>query len=574
MELKGAEIFIECLKAEGVDVIFGYPGGRVLDIYDALYKQKDVKHILVRHEQGAAHAADGYARTTGKVGVCLATSGPGATNLVTGIATAHMDSIPMVAFTGQVHTAAIGTDAFQEADLTGITMPVTKHNYLVKKVEDLAGTIKEAFHLARNGRPGPVLIDIPSDIAQAKCEFVYPKTIDMPNYQPTIKGNPRQIKQAIQMLNSAERPVILAGGGILSANASKELLEFLKTTTIPVSTTLMGLSCVPSSFKNNLGMPGMHGTAAANYAIHHADLLIAIGMRFDDRITGKISEFGKTAKVIHIDIDPAEINKCIPATLPIIGDAKEILKELNTELKKVTLSGYKDWHVQLDQWKTTHPLIYTKDSKVIKPQQVLETINELTKGEAVVVTDVGEHQMWSCQYVDFKYPRRWASSGGLGTMGFGVPAAMGAAFGNPDKEIICISGDGSVQMNIQELGTIATHKVPVKIFILNNHYLGMVRQWQSLFYGERFSHTDLTECQPDFMKLAEAYCIKGINITKPSELKDKIKEALKHKGPVLVNVLIAREENVFPMVPPGGVLNKMIFHPEAESSSKGKGSIK
>lgn len=564
MELKGAEIFIECLKAEGVDVIFGYPGGRVLDIYDALYKQKAVKHILVRHEQGAAHAADGYARTTGKVGVCLATSGPGATNLVTGIATAHMDSIPMVAFTGQVHTGAIGTDAFQEADLTGITMPITKHNYLVKKVEDLAPIIKEAFHIARSGRPGPVLVDIPSDIAQARCEFNYPKNVDIPNYQPTIKGNPKQIKQAVSMINSAEHPIILAGGGVLSANGSKELAEFIKLTSIPVSITLMGLSCLPSTHKLNLGMPGMHGTAVANYGIHHADLIIAIGMRFDDRITGKISEFGKNAKVIHIDIDPAEINKCITATLPIIGDAKEILKELNNELKKVEIKKFSAWHTQLQEWQKNHPLFYEKDSKVIKPQFVLETINELTAGEGIYITDVGEHQMWSCQYLQFKNPRQWASSGGLGTMGYGVPAAMGAAFGNPDKQIICISGDGSVQMNIQELGTIATNNIPVKIFIMNNHYLGMVRQWQSLFYGNRFSSTNLEECQPDFMKIAEAYCIKGITIKNPAEVKSKIKEALKHKGPVLTNIIIAREENVFPMVPPGGILNKMIFHPEME----------
>lgn len=557
--MKGARILIESLVKEKVEVIFGYPGGQALEIYNELYGEKRLKHILVRHEQGAGHAADGYARTTGKVGVCLTTSGPGATNLVTAIATAYMDSIPMVAITGQVGTSFIGKDAFQESDMTGITMPITKHNYLVKETKDIARVVKEAFHLARTGRPGPVLIDIPKDVTINQCEFVWPETLDMPNYKPTIKGNPRQIKQAVELILQAKKPLILAGGGIISAKAAEELLELIELSGIPVSPTLMGLSAVNSQHKLNLGMPGMHGTAAANYGISAADLLIAIGMRFDDRITGKVSEFAKQAKIIHIDIDPAEINKSVRVHLPIIGDAKEVMKELLTVLKKEKIPAFTEWQKQLKHWAEKHPLAYKKSKTVIKPQQVIETLNILTKGEAVVTTDVGTHQMFACQYLNQKHPHGFASSGGLGTMGYGVPAAVGAAFGNPKKTIICISGDGSVQMNIQELGTIATHKLPIKIIIINNRYLGMVRQWQEIFYNNRFSHVDLHECQPDFIKLAEAYGIKGILISKPQDLETKLAEALKHKGPVVVDVITEEEENVFPMVPPGGVLDKMLF---------------
>jgi acetolactate synthase-1/2/3 large subunit len=558
--MKGAKILIESLLKEDVEVVFGYPGGQVLDIYDALYAEKRLKHILVRHEQGAAHAADGYARTTGKVGVCLATSGPGATNLVTGIATAYMDSIPMVAISGQVPTTAIGTDAFQEADMTGITLPITKHNYLVRDVKDLTRIVKEAFHLARTGRPGPVLIDIPSDIAKAVCEFEYPtEPLVLDNYRPTIKGNPRQIKQAIELILSSQRPLFLAGGGLLSAGACAEFTELVDTLQIPVSPTLMGLGCIPTEHPLNLGMPGMHGTATANYAICESDLLIAIGMRFDNRITGKLAEFAPKAKVIHIDIDPAEINKCIPVHLPIIGDAKEIVKEFLQELKAQKKPKYTEWLKQLKTWQKTHPLAYDTDSKFVKPQYLLEVLNKLTKGESVYTTDVGTHQMFACQYLKLTRPRQWASSGGLGTMGYGVPAAMGAAFGNKGKDIYCISGDGSFQMNIQELGTIATNKLPVKIIIFNNHWLGMVRQWQEIFYQGHYSHTDLTECQPDFMKIAEAYGIKGIRITKPSEVEPAFKEMIKHKGPVILDAHIERAENVFPMVPPGGILNKMLF---------------
>ncbi len=557
--MKGAKILIESLVKENVEVVFGYPGGSVLEIYNELYGEKRLKHILVRHEQGAGHAADGYARTTGKVGVCLATSGPGATNLVTAIATAYMDSIPMVAITGQVGTAFIGKDAFQESDMTGITMPITKHNYLVKDPKDLARTIKEAFHLARTGRPGPVLIDIPKDVTINQCEFEWPETLDMPNYKPTIKGNPRQIKQAAELIVAAKQPLILAGGGVISSKAWEELLELVNLASLPVSTTLMGMTAVPTKHKLNVGMPGMHGTATANYAISSADLIIAIGMRFDDRITGKISEFAKQAKIIHIDIDPAEINKSIHVDLPIIGDAKHVVAELISELQKHKLPKYTQWHAQLAHWAEKHPLGYKKSKTIIKPQQVMETINVLTKGDAVITTDVGTHQMFACQYLSFKSPHGFASSGGLGTMGFGVPAAVGAAFGNPKKMIICVSGDGSVQMNIQELGTISTHNLPIKIIIINNKYLGMVRQWQEIFYNGRISHTDLHECQPDFMKIAEAYGIKGVTISKPAELEKKLEEAFKHKGPALINILTEEEENVFPMVPPGGVLDKMLF---------------
>ena len=558
--MKGAKILLESLVKENVEVVFGYPGGSVLEIYNELYGEKRLKHILVRHEQGAGHAADGYARTTGKVGVCLATSGPGATNLVTAIATAYMDSIPLIAVTGQVATGVIGKDAFQESDMTGITMPITKHNYLVKDVKDLAKTIKEAFHLARTGRPGPVLIDIPKDVTINQCEFVWPETLDMPNYKPTIKGNPRQIKQAAELIAQAKKPLLLSGGGVISSKAWEQLQTLVNFSQIPVSTTLMGMSSIPSKHKLNIGMPGMHGTATANYAISQADLLIAVGMRFDDRITGKISEFAKHAKIIHIDIDPAEINKSIHVDLPIIGDAKHVLEDLTAELKNHKLSKFVEWHAQLKHWQEKHPLGYKKNAKVIKPQQVIEMINVLTKGEAVVTTDVGTHQMFTCQYLNQKHPHGFASSGGLGTMGFGVPAAVGAAFGNPKKNIICVSGDGSVQMNIQELGTIATHNLAVKIIIINNKYLGMVRQWQEIFYNGRISHTDLHECQPDFMKIADAYGIKGVLISKPAELEKKLDEAFKHKGPVLINILTEEEENVFPMVPPGGVLDKMLFH--------------
>ncbi|GBR77370.1 acetolactate synthase large subunit [Candidatus Termititenax dinenymphae] len=557
--MKGAKILIESLVKEGVEVIFGYPGGRVLDIYDALYQEKRIRHILVRHEQGAGHAADGYARSTGKVGVCLTTSGPGATNLVTAIATAYMDSVPLVAITGQVSVGQIGKDAFQEADMTGITIPITKHNYLVKDVKNIAATIKEAFWLARSGRPGPVLVDIPSDICTQDTEFKYPDKIDLPNYKPTLKGNPRQIKQAAELLINAKRPLILSGAGIINAGASKELTELVQITKIPITTTLLGLGSIPPADGCFLGMPGMHGTAAANYSICEADVIFAIGMRFDDRITGNPKYFANQAKIIHADIDPAEINKCIPADVPIIGDAREILKELLVLLKKDKFPVHLEWAKQIKQWQKEFPMTYEKNNKIIKPQQVMETLNELTKGNAFYITDVGTHQMFAAQYLQIKSPRHFLSSGGLGTMGFGMPAAMGTAAAHPKDNVICLVGDGGMQMNLQELGTIATNKLPVKTLIINNRWLGMVRQWQQLFYREHYSHTDLEDAQPDFLKLAEAYGIKGVQISDPKNLAKQLKEILEHKGPVLANILVARDENVYPMVPSGGVLGKMLF---------------
>ncbi len=504
-KMKGAKILLECLKKEGVDTIFGYPGGRVLDIYDAIYQQKDIKHYLVRHEQGAAHAADAYARSTGRVGVCLSTSGPGATNLVTGIATAYMDSIPMVALTGQVSTTLLGKDAFQEADITGITLPITKHNFLVKNIKDLAWTIKAAFYIASTGRPGPVLVDLPSDIMTAETEFNYPKEIDIPSYRPTYKGNPKQVKSAVDMIKKAKAPVIIVGGGVILSNASREVQELVNITNFPTTFTLMGLGAIPTDHKMYLGMSGMHGTAYSNYALSHCDLLIAIGMRFDDRVTGKLAEFVAKAKIIHIDIDPAEINKCVRVTLPIIGDVKEVVSALNKELKDTKLPSFKEWDQQILDWKSKHSMAYNKEGEVIKPQEVIEMINKITGGDAIYTTEVGENQMWAAQYLNLKHPRSFITSGGLGTMGFGLPAAIGAQAGNPGKLVIDIAGDGSIQMNIQEFGTAATYKFPVKVVILNNQYLGMVRQWQDLFYGKRLSETDMIDKQPNFVKIAEAY---------------------------------------------------------------------
>ncbi|MDR2431703.1 MAG: biosynthetic-type acetolactate synthase large subunit [Candidatus Margulisbacteria bacterium] len=556
--MKGSEILIEALVKEGVEVIFGYPGGRALEIYDALYAEKRLRHILVRHEQGAGHAADGYARATGKTGVCLTTSGPGATNLVTAIATAYMDSVPLVAITGQVSVGQIGKDAFQEADMTGITMPITKHNYLVRRAEDIAPTIKEAFYLAGAGRPGPVLVDMPSDVCRQSTEFKYPEKIELPNYKPTIKGNPRQIKQAAELLKNAARPLIISGGGVITSGACPELAELVKLTKIPVASTMLGLGAAPPD-EYFLGMPGMHGTAVANYAICAADVIFAVGMRFDDRITGDPEHFAKQAKIIHADIDPAEINKCVPADVPIIGDAKEILRELLARLKKEHFERRTEWLQQIAAWRQKYPLRYQKDSRVIKPQQLLEALNDLTGGDAVYVADVGTHQMFAAQYLRITAPRRFLSSCGLGTMGFALPAAMGAAAARPKERIICLAGDGGIQMNIQELGTIASEKLPVKIIILNNQWLGLVRQWQQLFYQGHYSHTDLRGRQPDFLKLAEAYGIKGVELKDPQLFAKQLKAALAFKGPVLINALVKRDENVYPMVPAGGVLNKMLF---------------
>lgn len=551
VKLSGAEILVKCLEEEGVEAIFGYPGGQVLDIYDALYNSS-LKHYLVRHEQGAAHAADGYARATGKPGVCLATSGPGATNLVTGIATAYMDSVPMVAITGQVPTALLGRDSFQEADITGITLPITKHNFLVNDVNDLARTIKEAFYLATTGRPGPVLIDIPKDVSQKKATYHYPEKVHVKGYKPTREGNKGQINQAAKVIAEAERPVIYAGGGIIISEAHGELFRLAELIQSPVTTTLMGKGGFPETHALSLGMLGMHGTKAANNAVTECDVLIAVGARFDDRVTGKVAEFAPKAKIIHIDIDPAEIGKNVSVDVPIVGDVRMVLAELNGKLSQHQ-GG--EWLAQVGKWKADYPQGYEQNGK-IKPQYVVEQIYEVTKGEAIITTEVGQNQMWAAQFYKYTQPRSFVSSGGLGTMGYGFPAAIGAKVGNPDKVVIDIAGDGSIQMNIQEMATAVHYNIPVIIAILNNNFLGMVRQWQEIFYDRRYSHTEISG--PDFVKLAEAYGALGIRVTEPSQVKPALEEAVRAKRPVIIDFVVEREENALPMVPPGGAISRMI----------------
>lgn len=549
----GAEILVDALREEGVEVIFGYQGGAVLPIFDVIYRTKEPRVVLVRHEQAAAHAADGYARSKGKVGVCIATSGPGATNLVTGIATAYMDSVPLVALTGQVPTAMIGNDAFQEADIVGITRPITKQNYLVKRTEDLGRIVKEAFYLARSGRPGPVLIDIPKDVSTGKCKQERLGTVSLRSYNPTYKGHPLQIKKAAEAIAKAKRPVIYAGGGVISSNAADRLKELAEKTKIPVTNTLMGLGGFPGTHPLFLGMLGMHGTKYANFAVNEADLLIACGARFDDRVTGKMDEFAKGATIIHIDIDPSEIGKNIPCHIPIVGDVGLVLEELNKIVKPPEIS---EWQTKISEWKRRYPLTYENNGE-LKPQYVIEKIYELTKGEAIITTEVGQNQMWAAQYYKFDKPRRFLSSGGLGTMGYGFPAAIGAQVANPGAVVFDIAGDGSIQMNIQELATAVAEKLPVKIAILNNQYLGMVRQWQELFFGKRYSYSEISVA-PCFVKLAEAYGILGIRVERKEEVEEAIKKALAYEGPVLLDFRIAREENVYPMVPAGAALTQMI----------------
>jgi len=548
MKLNGAKIVFECLRLEGVDTIFGYPGGVVIPFFDELPNYPEIHHILVRHEQGAAHAADGYARATGKVGVAIATSGPGATNLVTGIATAYSDSIPTVFFTGQVVRSGIGTDFFQEIDITGITLPITKHNYLVLDVKDLAKTIKEAFYLARSGRPGPVLIDIPRDVFSEICEFNYPTGVDITGYKPTIKGNPLQIKRAAQLMAKSERPLILAGNGVIGANASAHLAELAHKTQTPVITTLLGRGSFADQDPLCMGMLGMHGTAWANKALCQADLLIAVGMRFDDRATGKLSGFAPHAKVIHIDVDPAEIGKNVKVDVPVVGDAGQVLTALNREVSE---SSHQSWLDQLSAWKSLYRIDYENDARLL-PQYILQTFSRIDQGRSVVVTGVGQHQMWAALHIDYSYPRHFISSGGQGTMGYDLPAALGAQIGCPHKTVVVISGDGSLQMTVQELGTIMQEKAPVKIFLFNNGYLGMVRQWQELFYNKNYMATPLLN--PHFDKLAAAYEIPYIGVGKKSQVESAITQALLTPGPCLVEFKIAREENVFPMVPPGKTL--------------------
>lgn len=552
MKLTGAKILIECLKREGVEVIFGYPGGAVLPIFDVLY-DSPIKFVLTRHEQGAAHAADGYARATGKVGVCIATSGPGATNLTTGIATAYMDSTPVVAITGQVKTFLIGNDAFQEADVTGITRPITKYNYLVKDVKELARTVREAFHIAFTGRPGPVLIDLPVDVQLQETEFIWPEEIKIRGYKPTYYGHPGQIKKAAKAIVEAKRPIFYIGGGIISSEAHYELRELAEKLKIPVTSTLMGLGGFPGTHELFLGMLGMHGTVYANLAIQNSDLIIAVGARFDDRVTGKLDAFAPHAKIIHIDIDPASISKNVKVDIPIVGDAKNVLGQLLEEIDKAPDTD--NWLKQINEWKKKNPLIY-KDNGKLKPQYVVEQIYEVTKGEAIITTEVGQNQMWAAQWYRFTKPRTFISSGGLGTMGFGFPAAIGAKVGCPEKQVFDIAGDGSIQMNIQELATCVCNKINVKVAILNNGYLGMVRQWQELFYKRRYSHTCLNN--PDFVKLAESYGAVGIRVTKKEEVCSAIEKALSIDNTVFIDFQIDPEENVFPMVPAGEAIDRMI----------------
>jgi acetolactate synthase-1/2/3 large subunit len=553
-KIPGARALIKSLEAEGVDTIFGYPGGVVLPIYDELY-DSSIRHILVRHEQAAAHAADGYARATGRVGVCLATSGPGATNLVTGIANAYMDSIPIVALTGQVITSLIGNDAFQEADITGITIPITKHNYLIKNGNDLPRTIAEAFYIARSGRPGPVLVDIPKDVSAGLMEYIPAEKVQLQSYKPTYSGHPLQIKKACELIENAERPVLYVGGGAITAGAHEEVRQLAEAIMAPVTTTLMGKGAFPEDHPLSLGMLGMHGTRYANYAIIDCDLLIAIGARFDDRVTGKVESFAPNAKVIHIDVDPAELGKNVRVDVPIVGDARAVLKKLNATLK-IKLPRSTAWNQKIEHWKKEYPLDYDKDCSELKPQCVVEKLNELVR-DGIFVTEVGQNQMWAAHYIRCKKPRTFISSGGLGTMGYGFPAAIGAKVGCPDKEVWDIAGDGSIQMNIQELATAVENEIPVRVAILNNGYLGMVRQWQELFYNRRYSYTNMTG-QPDFVKLAEAYHAEGMEITRQADVKDAILSAMKSDKPVFIDFKVSREENVFPMVPAGASINEFV----------------
>ncbi|MFA7240517.1 MAG: biosynthetic-type acetolactate synthase large subunit [Sulfuricellaceae bacterium] len=566
MELTGAEIMVRCLAEEGVDFVFGYPGGAVLNIYDEIYKQNKFKHVLVRHEQAAVHAADGYARASGRVGVALVTSGPGATNAVTGIATAYMDSIPLVVISGQVPTPAIGMDAFQEVDMVGITRPCVKHNFLVKEAKDVAVTLKKAFYIAATGRPGPVVVDIPKDVTQLKAEFDYPSTVKLRSYNPTIKGHPGQIKRAVQMLLEAKRPMIYTGGGAVQSDASAELTQLTRLLGFPCTSTLMGLGAYPASDPQFLGMLGMHGTYEANMAMQHSDVLLAVGARFDDRVIGNPDHFEhKGRKIIHIDIDPASIAKRVKVDVPIVGNVKEVLAEMVKLIKaskeRPDPAAHKTWWTQIGLWRAENPLKYDHDSVLIKPQYVIEKMFEVTKGDAIVCSDVGQHQMWAAQYYKFDKPRRWINSGGLGTMGFGMPAAMGAQLAFPHAAVACVTGEGSIQMNIQELSTCKQHNLPLKIVLLNNRYLGMVRQWQEFFYGERYSQSYM-EALPDFVKLAEAYGHIGMTIEKPGDVEGALQEgfgpALKERL-VFMNFITDQTENVFPMIPAGKGLNEMIL---------------
>ncbi|HZU60214.1 MAG TPA: biosynthetic-type acetolactate synthase large subunit [Solirubrobacteraceae bacterium] len=557
--MRAVDALMECLKAEGVEVVFGLPGGANLPTYDAFY-DAGIRHILVRHEAGGGHAAEGYAKATGRVGVALGTSGPGATNLVTPICDAMMDSVPVVFITGQVRTELLGTDGFQEADTIGITMPIVKHSFMIQHPLELPRSIHEAFHIARTGRPGPVVVDIPQDLSRGDIAYEPVTDVHLPGYQPTTEGNKKQIRLAAKALANARRPVIYAGGGVVSAEAAAELTELVMSDRFPITCTVMGLGAFPAPHDQWLGMLGMHGTRAANYAMDEADLICAIGARFDDRITGKLDEFAPRAKFIHIDIDPAEISKNVPAHIPIVGDAKNILPRLTAEYRALSPEPRRleEWWSRIEAWRQRHPLGYTDSSdSEIKPQYMIQALYEATGGDAIVTSDVGQHQMWAAQYFHFNRPRRWINSGGLGTMGFGLPAAMGAKVGCPDQTVVCIAGDGSVQMNMQELATCAQEGIGIKVFIMNNGYLGMVRQWQELFWDKRYSHVDMGQW-PDFVKLAEAYGATGIRLEDKHTLVQDMRAALATEGPVLVDVRVTREENTYPMIPAGQAARNMV----------------
>ena len=563
LKIDGAQAVIECLKNEGVEIVFGYPGGQVLPLYDALYKAQ-FPHILTRHEQGAVHAADGYARSSGKVGVCIATSGPGATNLVTGIATAYMDSIPLVAITGQVGVGLIGKDSFQEADICGITRPITKHNFLVKKVEDLPRVLKEAFYIAKTGRPGPVVVDIPRDVFNMELDFVYPKTVKLKGYNGECIGTETDIDVFLEALDKAKKPLLFIGGGVIIAEMQEKIKELISKTNIPVISSLMGLGSIENSHNNFLGMVGMHGTYAANMAATHCDMLIGIGVRFDDRVTGLVKEFAPAAKVVHFDIDPAEINKNVIADYKVVGDLRWSLPLLCEKMVKCSVGWQEQvdfWLKQTLQWKSEQPLSYDKCADCVMPQEVIEIISELSDENTIIVTDVGQHQMWTAQFYKFRKPRTFLTSGGLGTMGYGLPAALGAKIANPTKQVVLISGDGSIMMNCQELATASDCGINVKVVVMNNRVLGMVTQWQRMFYGERYSHSSVYG-NTDFVKLAEAMGVVGYRIENKQDLRNILKEALAVEAPALVDVCLPTAENVLPMVPAGGRLNQMILGDE------------
>ena len=571
MELTGADILVRCLRDEGVKYIFGYPGGAALHIYDALYKQDDIRHILVRHEQGASHAADGYARVTGKPGVVLVTSGPGLTNAVTGIATAHMDSIPMVVISGQVPTKLIGDDAFQEVDAIGITRPCVKHNFLVRDVRDLATTIKQAFYIANTGRPGPVVIDLPKDVTAAKTEYFYPRTVSMRSYNPTVKGHSGQIKKAAKLLLEAKRPIIYTGGGVTTAGGEEQLCELVRLLKYPCTNTLMGLGCFPATDPLFIGMLGMHGTYEANMAMHDCDVMLAVGARFDDRITGDLAKFSPYAKIVHVDIDPASIGKNVKVEIPIVGDAKQILGDLVKAVQKLDVkSKEKDiapWWKQINSWQSFDSFNYDRNSDKIKPQYVLEKLYEVTKGDAFVTSDVGQHQMWAAQHYRFNKPRRWVNSGGLGTMGFGLPAAMGVSLAYPDSDVVCVTGEASIIMCIQELSTCKQYDLPIKIINLNNRYMGMVRQWQEFFYDKRYSHSYM-DALPDFVALAESFGHTGIKVEKPQDVEGALIEAMSRKKDlVFMDFITDQEENVFPMIAAGAGHNEMHLSPKPDEEA-------